>query len=94
MHLTIVPPSHAPTSGDDHALGDLAHDMMFAALDMADDAEHAARAMLLAVATIIHDDPTFGRAIPTSDILLAVVRKALDEIAGATGAADPTGTPH
>lgn len=67
-----------PTSGDDDYLFDFSHEIMFKAIEMAESVDQAARAMLLAVAALTHDSPTFGRAIPTSSMLLAATGTALE----------------
>lgn len=74
--------SSLPTAGgsdDDLALGDIANDVLCAVSAMLQgDSDLAARAMLLAVAWLTHDDETFGKATAVSSMLLEATREALD----------------
>lgn len=64
---------------DDLALGDVANDVLCSVLAMLQgDSDLAARTMLLAVAWLVHDDPTFGKAAPISAMLMQATTEALD----------------
>lgn len=65
--------------GDDLALGDVALDVLFKVVEMLDgDADLAVRSMLLAVAEIVQEASTFGKATATSSMLLHAVQEALE----------------
>jgi hypothetical protein len=71
--------SKAAEHGDDLALGDVALDVLFKVVEMLDgDADVAVRSMLLAVAEILQEASTFGKAAATSSMLLHAVQEALE----------------
>ena len=64
---------------NDFALGDVANDVLCSVLGMLQgDSDLAARTMLLAVAWLVHDDPTFGKAEQISAMLMQATTEALD----------------